>query len=113
MDIPALYESLVNWIGDGTGASDSLLHVHAGMAVLFAARLLTRRSLATIVPFSFVCAAEFANEVLDWLDYGSVRMPDTLYDVINTLFWPLVLMLGLRWRRAHEAAVLATAAPEI
>ncbi len=29
-----LYEKLILEIGNGTGASDSLLHVHAGLAVL-------------------------------------------------------------------------------
>ena len=105
MNFPALYEQLTHWIGDGTGASDALLHVHAGMAVLFLARVVTGRSLATWVPFSAVCAAEFANEVLDRLYYGAWRFPDTLYDVINTLFWPFVLMIGLRMRRAREVRV--------
>lgn len=101
MDIPQLYSRIILAIGDGTGASDALLHVHAGMAVLFLARLATRRSIATWVPFSIVCLAELANEVLDWLHFGSVRYPDTLYDVVNTLFWPFMLMIGLRLRRAR------------
>ena len=110
MDIPALYHRLILWIGDGTGASDSLLHVHAGLAVLFLARLVTRRSLATPVPFLVVCAAEFANELLDRLAFGAWRLEDTFLDVANTLFWPLVLMVGLRWRRARESvAAPATA----
>ena len=102
MDLPALAHHLTVWIGDGTGASDTLLHVHAGMAVLFLARIVTRRSLATPVPFLVVLVAELANEVLDRLSYGSWRWEDTLLDIVNTLFWPFVLMVGLRWRRAHE-----------
>ena len=103
MNIPALYNQLILAIGDGTGASDALLHVHAGMAVLIVARLVTRRSLATWVPFSVVCVAELFNEVLDRMQHGSWRQPDTFYDVINTLFWPFVLMVGLRVRRARGA----------
>ena len=102
MDITALYQSMITAIGDGTGASDSLLHVHAGLAVLFLARLVTRRSLATPIPFLVVVAAEAANEIMDRLSYGSWRMQDTGLDILNTLFWPFVLMVGLRWRRAHE-----------
>ena len=102
MDITALYQSIIFAIGDGTGASDSLLHVHAGLAVLFLARLVTRRSLATPIPFLVVVAAETANEIMDRLSYGSWRMQDTGLDILNTLFWPFVLMVGLRWRRAHE-----------
>ncbi|MGS1017462.1 hypothetical protein [Allosphingosinicella humi] len=101
MDIPALYHSVIIWIGDGTGASDSLLHVHAGLTVLFVARLVTRRSLATPIPFLVVCAAELANEIMDRLTFGSWRLTDTLLDVVNTLFWPLMLMIGLRLRHPH------------
>ena len=102
MDFPTLYHRIIVWIGDGTGASDSLLHVHAGLAVLFLARIVTRRSLATPVPFLVVCVAELANEVMDRLNHGSWRWNDTLLDIANTLFWPFVLMIGLKLRRARE-----------
>ena len=101
MDLPALYHGLILWIGDGTGAPDSLLHVHAGLAILFAARLVTRRSLATPIPFLVVVVAEALNETMDRLSFGSWRVEDTSLDILNTLFWPFVLMVGLRWRRAH------------
>lgn len=100
MNPAQLYARLILWIGDGTGAPDTVLHIHAGMAVLFVARIITRRSLATLVPLSFVYLAEFANEVMDYFAHGRV-MPDTLSDVLNTVFWPTVLYVGLRVRRAH------------
>lgn len=99
MNIPALYAQLIQQIGDGTGMADSLLHVHAGMAVLIAARVITRRSLSTPIPLLVVAVAELANEVLDRMHYGSWRWADTLGDVANTMFWPTVLFIGLRWRR--------------
>ena len=107
MDIPARYYEIIRSIGDGTGASDSLLHVHAGLAVLFLARVITRRSLATPIPFLMVCAAAVGKEVMDRLAFGSWRWEDTLLDLVNTLFWPLVLMIGLRLRRPREIAPLA------
>jgi hypothetical protein len=45
------------------GAPDSLLHVHTGMAVLIAARLVSGRSVATPMPFGVVWLAEPANEI--------------------------------------------------
>jgi hypothetical protein len=98
MDVASAYGRFTQWIGDGTGASDALLHVHAGLAVLLIARLVTRRSLATPIPFAIVCLAELVNEVLDRIHYGSWRWWDTSLDVVNTLFWPFVLMIGLRLR---------------
>jgi hypothetical protein len=101
MNPAELYARLILWIGDGTGAPDTVLHIHAGMAVLFLARLVTRRSLATPIPLACVYAAEAANEIMDYFAHGRV-MPDTSSDVLNTVFWPTVLFIGLRLRRAHK-----------
>jgi hypothetical protein len=107
MDFAGAYERFIQWVGDGTGAPDSLLHVHAGMAVLLVARLITGRSLATPLPFAIVCAAELTNEVLDRINHGSWLWADTSLDIVNTLFWPLVLMIGLRVRRSREGKRIA------
>ena len=95
------YRPLSGEIGAMTGASDSLAHVHGGMLILFIARLLTRRSLATWTPFLFVLTAALAKEGADRIAHGAWRIPDATFDIINTIFWPFVLMVGLRWRRAH------------
>lgn len=95
------YRPLSREIGAMTGASDSLAHVHGGILILFIARLLTRRSLATWMPFLFVLTAALAKEGADRIAHGAWRIPDTTFDIINTIFWPFVLMVGLRWRRAH------------
>lgn len=108
MDIPALYAQAIHAIGDGTGMADSLLHVHAGMAVLIFTRIVTRRSLATPLPLTLVGIAEAANEILDRLNYGSWRWSDTLGDFANTLFWPTVIFVGLRLSRASSASRFAT-----
>lgn len=97
MDIPALYHSLILWIGDGTGLPDAILHIHAGMSILMFVRLVSRRSLGTIIPFAFVLIAELGNETMDYLNYG-MRWVDTLSDVANTLFWPLMISLAVRFR---------------
>lgn len=96
--IPELYHKFIDWIGDGTGLPDTILHIHAGMAVLLVARVVTRRSLGTLVPLSVVVAAEAANEILDRLHWGSWRWSDTIGDVVNTLFWPTVICLAVRMR---------------
>lgn len=97
MNIPDAYHSFILWIGDGTGLPDAILHIHAGMAVLLLTRAVTGRSLATLIPFWMVVLAEGANETLDYLYYG-LRWADTISDVGNTLFWPLVVSLAVRLR---------------
>jgi hypothetical protein len=79
--------------------ADALAHVHGGMAVLLLARLVSRRSLATLVPLISVAALQLINECIDRYNHGSWRWPDTIADTVNTLFWPTVLFVGLRWRR--------------
>ena len=96
--IPELYHTFIDWIGDGTGLPDTILHIHAGMAVLMVARIVTRRSLGSFVPWSFVAAAEAFNEIMDRLNFGSWRWADTTTDIVNTLFWPTVICLGIRLR---------------
>jgi hypothetical protein len=109
--LPSAYHTVIDWIGDGTGLSDAILHIHAGMAIFLAVRLVTGRSLASWAPISLVALAEAANEVLDRLHYGSWRWADTSADILNTLFWPTVIFTALRLRpvidsarrRAHDA----------
>ncbi|WP_347271145.1 hypothetical protein [Rhizorhabdus histidinilytica] len=91
------YAELVERIAAATGFPDQLLHVHAGLLILVLARLFTRRSFASPVPLAVVAAAELINEILDRLHHGR-WMPDTASDVINTLFWPLVIFTIERWR---------------
>lgn len=97
-DLPGLWAVFIHWVGDGTGLPDTVLHIHAGLAVLLLARLVTGRSLGTLVPLSIVAAAEAGNEILDRLHYGSWRWPDTISDVVHTLFWPTVICLAVRLR---------------
>ncbi len=95
---PKLYHQWIDWVGDGTGLPDTILHIHAGMALLMIARLITRRSFGTFIPWTVVAAGEAFNEIMDRLNYGSWRWDDTLVDVANTMFWPTVICLGVRLR---------------
>lgn len=98
MDIAGLWTDFTVWVGDGTGLPDTIIHVHAGLAVLLVARLVTGRSLGTLIPLSLVVAAEAGNEILDRVQYGSWRWSDTLGDIANTLFWPVVICIAIRLR---------------
>lgn len=99
------YRPLGEQLSASTGAPDSLLHVHGGMLVLFLARIATRRSLATWTPFLIVLSAAIAKEVADRVAHGSWRVADSGFDVLNTIFWPFVLLIGLRWRRARPTKI--------
>jgi hypothetical protein len=96
--IPKLYHQMIDAIGDGTGLPDTILHIHAGMALLMLARLVTRRSFGTFIPWYVVAAGEAFNEIMDRLNFGAWRWEDTSLDIINTLLWPTVICVGVRLR---------------
>lgn len=92
------YAFLKHALADDTGFPDTILHIHGGLLILVLARVISRRSLATFIPFAVVVALELLNEVIDRITHGSWRWSDTISDVCNTLFWPLVISLGTRFR---------------
>lgn len=48
---------------------------------------------------SFVLVAELFNEMMNRVFYGDWRWPDTLSDVVATLFWPCALAILSKFRR--------------
>lgn len=96
MNIPEFYHSIILRIGEATGLPDSVLHIHAGLAVLLVARLVSGRALGTFIPFAFVVVAEAGNEILDYLACGWA--PDTYEDIGYTLVWPFLISLAVRMR---------------
>lgn len=98
------YHRLILQIADTTGQPENLLHMHAGMAIMCAARLLTGRSIGTGVPLLFVVVAELANEALDRVHAGNWNWPDTSMDLFNTLLWPIAITLAVRFRPLVGAA---------
>jgi len=98
-DIPRQYHHLTLWISDKTGLADNLLHIHGGLIILVLARLVSRHTYGSFVPFLCVVLAEGANELLDCLAYGW-RPADTYLDIANTFFWPLLISLADRLQSA-------------
>lgn len=107
VQISTTYHSWIDWIGKVTGMSDSVLHVHAGLIILLIARIATRKSLGSIVPLSFVFAAEAFNEIMDRLYFGSWRPADTLSDILHTIFWPVVLFVALKLQPPTKSRALS------
>ena len=97
MTIPEVHRQLVNWVSDGTGLPDTVLHIHTNLALFAAARIVSGRSLGTFVPFAIVCVEELANELMDVVAYGW-RGADTFSDIIHTCSWPLVLSIAVSVR---------------
>jgi len=93
-----IIEFIKTAIRHDVGLADIILHIHGGLLILMVARIVSRRSLGSFIPFTCVLVLEVVNEVADRLHYGSWRWEDTTSDFLNTLFWPFVISVGVRLR---------------
>jgi hypothetical protein len=81
------------------GATEDLLHLHAGLIIFFAAALLFRRRMCSRVPIALVYIFAFANELIDLLSPGSdASRYEPAVDILNTVLWPTLLFLLARRR---------------
>lgn len=87
-------------IVSATGLAKDALHVYVGLAVLLIAAAALRKPLRSVVPWLSVLAVACAGELLDLRDdivyLGHWRWATSLYDILNTLFWPTVIWLLAR-----------------
>ena len=85
---------------EATGATESLLHVHAGLLIFVAASLLLRKRMRSAWPIVLVGVFAIANEIVDWraslVPATAATGAETLADIANTAFWPMVLFLAAR-----------------
>jgi len=94
------YGALKEGMALATGATEELLHVHFGLLIFVVVAVVLRRRMHSWWPVLTVLAFALLNEVIDY--FGTDWPPlASLFDVINTTFWPLVLFLVARRRRAH------------
>jgi len=84
------------------GLSKDALHIYVGLSVFFVTAIVLRKPLRSIIPWLAVAAVAIAGEVLDMRDditsLGYWRWKASLHDVLNTLFWPTVLLLLAKFR---------------
>lgn len=94
------------------GLDRDALHVYAAVALQIFIAFVTRRSIASIVPWLAVFGLEAANELADlffeiWPDRALQRAAG-LHDLVNTMLMPSALLLAARF-----APSLFTAPPRL
>ena len=87
-----------------TGVSRDGLHVFSGLAGLLLVSLVTRRPVASMLPWLVVISVAIANEAYD-MNYEiwpagdrDLQWAASVHDVWNTVLAPTVLMLLVRFR---------------
>lgn len=83
-------------LGEQLGASEALLHVHVGLLIFVVTALLLRRRMASVWPLAVVATLALVNEVIDWFGPSPAPLSRAVSDIINSVFWPLVLFLLAR-----------------
>ncbi|WP_260483425.1 hypothetical protein [Sphingomicrobium flavum] len=83
-------------ISQATGASESLLHVHIGLALFIASALVFRRQLRSPLPLFIVLLFAVLNEAIDYLGGFEAPPGEPIIDIANTLFWPAILFVIAR-----------------
>ncbi|MCW2394368.1 MULTISPECIES: hypothetical protein [unclassified Sphingobium] len=112
MDIPAAYVALVEGSLRFLAISHERGHLIGGLLLyaMVAAWPLTRRHPA--LPFAVVALAELINESLQAAYYRSLRLDDTLSDLVWTLAVP-ALLLALTQMIASDRAERGVARPAL
>ncbi|WP_313440395.1 hypothetical protein [Novosphingobium sp.] len=94
------YERAIAWIVAQCPAPDKFAHTYAGLTIWLLTAILMKKKLSSAWPLAMVVLFEAANEYLDRLAHGSWNWPDTIRDVVATLFWPFVISFAMRMRPA-------------
>lgn len=78
------------WLANTLQLDHATLHVHVGL-LIWVVCVVIAGDIGAVWPLLVVTAAELFNELLDRLRAGSWRVPDTIADIVNSVFWPFVL----------------------
>lgn len=104
---PSMFLSYADYkdrLGTLTGMSESLIHVHVGLAIFMLTALLLRRRMRSPIPLAVVAALALANELIDYQVGRGWAPALSALDFVNTVFWPLLLFLLAR-RGAGQSRV--------
>ena len=84
-----------------TGLSKDALHIYIGLSTQLLAAAILRKSVRSIVPWLLVLVIATTGELIDLHDdiasLGHWRWGASLHDILNTIFWPTVLLALARF----------------
>jgi hypothetical protein len=98
--LPLRYSELKQGLSAATGASEDLLHVHFGLLIFVVVAVVFRRRMHSLWPVSLVWAFALTNELVDYFA-PEWQVDTSVFDVLNSVFWPTMLFLVARRRRVN------------
>jgi hypothetical protein len=109
-----VYNAFKTQLSDLLGISKDALHIHLGLATYLIVLVVFRRQLTSPVPWLALLAFEIVNEFLDIFHVHEgvmgLDLSGSLKDVLNTMFWPTVVLVAARWHRSRKRAVAGPSA---
>ncbi len=98
----SFYQSLKLDIIKLVDLSKDAIHVHIGLVVFFVAVLLWKKGKITASCIFPVLVLAFGMEAMDLFDdyrsVGYMRWLNSAHDIINTILWPLLIVLFFKIR---------------
>ena len=105
------WEATKDWLSSELHVSHAVLHIHLGLVIYLLSSLLLRRPLSSLLPWLTVVLLELANETSDFVRYYVSGWPwtptNTIEDIVNTLFWPTILVVLFHRQRIAVSAGIA------
>lgn len=96
------FQQLKIYITNFTELSRDALHIYAGLTLFFIVAFFHHRQLkskwAIWTVLIVAVTAELFDAHDDFINYGMWHIGASLHDIINTIFWPLVIWLMARFR---------------
>jgi len=90
-----------DFLVDTFGLSRDALHVHVGLVIYFAAHLVLRRRLGSVMPLVLLlvlCLIGEAWDLIFFLGRGQdPRWLGSAVDIWSTMFWPTLFTIYGRW----------------
>jgi hypothetical protein len=96
------------WLVGHLDLAKDALHIYVGLTLFFGCALLFRWPLRSWKPWLVVLAAALLGEAWDLRDslayHTRIELAANLKDVVNTLFWPSVILLLARTTKMFGAS---------
>ncbi len=100
------YQNLKLQIVDFIGLSKDAIHIHIGPAAFVATIILWKKAKVTPICLIPVLLLAMGMESVDLYDdyksVGYMRWSNSIHDMINTLFWPVLIVLFFKFRQRRD-----------
>lgn len=100
------FQSMKHEIVQFASLSKDALHIYVGMGIFLLGSALAQKGLKSAFPIVAVITLGVLGELLDARDdfriHGHWRLMASLHDLVNTVFWPLMLWLLARYSRVMK-----------